>query len=289
MSVSMILRENRYLEKRSGLFYYVRRVPKALAHLESVRIRKRALRTRDLETARERRDLLEKVDSERWTRARLTGLANPRVNSSAQDSLINARARAGLAGHPYRPLAEQIEAGDLSDMLARLKTLKGREKERHLARAVLGLVSPPVHTISEALQIYISDIATKEIRSKSDGQRQKWQLERERSITSFTNICGNVSMDILSREHAVKFHAFWRDRILPDIGKVGENARAQYKPNTANKQLGHLRKLYTDYWTYNGQENRENPFRKLRFSNYYEPTTLPFADEWVRLVCPSKK
>jgi len=278
----MALREDRYLEKRGELFYYARRVPKALAHLESAKIKKRALRTRDLETARERRDLLEKADSDRWAHARLTGLANPRANGSSQDSLINARARAGLAGHPYRPLAEQIEAGNLSDMLARLRTLKGREKERHLARAVLGLVAPPVHTISEALQIYISDIATREIRSKSAGQRMKWEMTRERSIAAFTQVCGPTDMDSISREHAMKFHAFWRDRILPSEDKNDEDAAPSYKPNTANKQLGHLRKLYTDYWTYHGQENRENPFRNLSFPDHYEPTTLPFTDDWVR-------
>ena len=54
------------------------------------------------------------------------------------------------------------------------------------------------------------------------------------------------------------------------------------KPNSANRELGNLRKLYRDYWTYEGQENRENPFRNLRFANEDVEATPAFSDEWVR-------
>ena len=54
------------------------------------------------------------------------------------------------------------------------------------------------------------------------------------------------------------------------------------KPNSANRDLGNLRKLYRIYWTYEGQEERQNPFRELRFSDTDSDPTPPFSDYWVK-------
>ena len=53
-------------------------------------------------------------------------------------------------------------------------------------------------------------------------------------------------------------------------------------PNSANRDLGNLRILFTKYWQYEGEENRANPFRNLNFKEDQIHNVLHFEDAWVR-------
>ena len=54
------------------------------------------------------------------------------------------------------------------------------------------------------------------------------------------------------------------------------------KLNSANRDLGNLRKLYRTYWTYEGQEEHQNHFRELRFSDTDSDPAPPLSDELVK-------
>lgn len=53
--------------------------------------------------------------------------------------------------------------------------------------------------------------------------------------------------------------------------------------NSANRDMGNLRKLYREYWKYEGDEGRESPFRNLNCGSGDSVKDIPpFDDEWVR-------
>ena len=82
----------------------------------------------------------------------------------------------------------------------------------------------------------------------------------------------------VSRADAQAFHSWWRERLVP---KPGSNP---LKANTANRDLGNLRKLFAEYCKFIGDEDRLNPFRNLSFTDKIKGEVPPFSDEWVRGV-----
>ena len=265
---------NRYLERRDDNWYYFRRVPSRVSHFLPLKRIRKTLDTKDLEEARHRRDLMSKDLEEKWGQLAFYGKKAQHKFSNEEDDYHMGRTRCELAGHEYQTMAEQLKKDDLIDLLSRLETARLKSFDAKTARAVFGLLNPPEHTLQDALQLYIDKIAPHEIRSKSDEQRKKWHEERLLTIEQFETVCGRMFLSEITRSHAIRFHTYWRDRVVPDD--------APNKPNTANKKLGHLRKIYRLYWTYNGQEDRPNPFRNLRFNSRYEPSTPVFTDDWVR-------
>ena len=83
-------------------------------------------------------------------------------------------------------------------------------------------------------------------------------------------------MNQIDRSHGRAFYDWWCERLNPSDGSKA------MRPNSANRSLGNMRKLFREYWTYEGQESRENPFRNLRFSDDAVETRPAFSTEWVR-------
>ena len=52
--------------------------------------------------------------------------------------------------------------------------------------------------------------------------------------------------------------------------------------SSGNKDLGSLRKLYRRYFEHIGEEERENPFRNMRFKDKILTKVMPFKNDWVR-------
>lgn len=52
--------------------------------------------------------------------------------------------------------------------------------------------------------------------------------------------------------------------------------------SSGNKDLGFLRKLYRCYFEHIGEEDRQNPFRNLRFSPKILNKVRPFSNDWVQ-------
>lgn len=97
-----------------------------------------------------------------------------------------------------------------------------------------------------------------------------------RALLNFTEVIGDVPIGDLTREHALKYHKWWAARLKPKRGRKAKS------PNTANRDIGNLRKLYREFFKYLGEEDRENPFRGLTFKESFAPETPSFSDDWVR-------
>ncbi len=263
---------NQYLTKRGGRWHYVRRIPKTYAHIDTRGMVRRSLRTASLEVARARRDALAEADDLYWSSL----LASNRKNI-VHDRYEAARKRAMAKGFIYTPIDELARAPDIENIVARVLSLMNTsEPQKRDVEAVLGGTKRPSIPISKAFELYCEQIAVGDLLGKSDAQKKLWRKVKLRAVNYFIKLNGDIPMDKITRDHARKVYDWWVSRLKSKDGKK------PLSPNSANRDMGNLRKLYREYWNYEGEESRENPFRKLSFTDNSVKDVPHFEDAWVR-------
>ena len=103
-------------------------------------------------------------------------------------------------------------------------------------------------TIQDAFEFYCSKLAIGETANKSAAQVKLWRKSKYRAITNFIAVVGNLDMDKITRAHGKAFYEWWGERLRPSGNEK------PLRPNSANRDLGTLRKLYRIYWEYEGQD-----------------------------------
>jgi len=136
-----------------------------------------------------------------------------------------------------------------------MQTLKSDEITEIDTQAVLGTIEPPKDTIRDAFKLYCDKLSIGETSRKSPEQIVRWKATKTRAVEHFVALCGNLTMDAIARTHGRQFYDWWGERLRPESSEA-----RTYRPNSANRELGNLRQLFREYWTYQGEENRENPF-----------------------------
>jgi integrase len=265
---------NQYLKLRGNRWHYQRRVPTEYASVDGRGVIRKALKTQSLEVARARRDALVEADDQYWMKLSLEGDMPPDM---AVGLYRAARQRAMARGFIYSPASELADVASLADIMQRLQSIPTQPEPSTVeAEAVLGLVDRPSVKISKAMEIYCDEIAVSELLGKSEEQKKSWRKVKMRALKNFIKVVGDVPMHKITREHARKYYNWWAARVAPKDGS---------KPlttNSANRDLGNIRKLYREFWEYEGDENRENPFRNLNFAKQ-PPKDVPcFSDEFVQ-------
>lgn len=282
--MAVMKRLNQHLKRRGGRWYYQRRVPQEYADFDDRTLICKALKTESLEIARARRDALMEADEQFWsTVASSTNGLNDRdprsrETKAAMRSYRAARQRAMAKGFMYTPVNEIAVKEDVADILDRLSAIPVRNApDKSQADAVLGTVSPPDVKISQALEIYYAEIAVTDQIGKSDAQLKSWRKVKRRAVSNFIKVVDDLPMHKINRDHARKFYNWWSDRLRPTDGSKPLSG------NSADRDLGNLRKLFREYWKYEGDENRQNPFRNLNFGNGNSLKDIPhFEDDFVR-------
>ena len=273
----MSIRRNHYLEQRGYRWYYVRRVPSRYQVIDTRRTIKVALHTDSLIIARERRDAMMDADEHFWE----TTLAKQtRVQPEETPEMCryrSARRRARAVGFEFKPLNKIAAFEPFPKVMERIVHLTDKEESAREVEAVLGNIEPPKDTIRDAFKLYCDKLSISETSRKSPEQIVRWRATKSRAVEHFVALCGNVTMDRLNRTHGRAFYDWWGERLRPDSSE-----ERSYRPNSANRELGNLRQLFREYWTYQGEEDRENPFRKLRFKDTPIESTPSFPDVWVQ-------
>lgn len=279
---------DRYLQARNGRWHYVRRVPSRVAHLDDRGTIRLALKTDSLKTARLRRDALAEADEQLWASldapARTDGAKA--VERIAQDLAASrhraATKRAFAKGFLYAPASELAELASIAELLSRIRIVDAQDtgqpsaQERAEAEALLGGAPTPDVTVSAAFDIYCEEIAVGEIVNKSASQKRIWMKTKRRGVQYFIDLVGDLAMRDITRKHALQYYNWWKDRLIPKPG------RKTLKANTANRDLGNMRRLYGAYFKHLGEEDRANPFRNLSFQETLTPDVPPFETDWVR-------
>lgn len=277
----------RYLQYRDGYWHYVRRVPTRYTGVDDRGVIRVTLKTKSEETARIRRDALIEADDLFWASLidhddDLSEEALARQRGVLIRRYQRASARAMARGFVYSPVADLAEHEDIAALLARFAAVDKRDRgvktaqESAEAEALLGGAAVPSVTVSEAFDIYCDEIAIGDLLNKSPNQKRAWKKTKQRAITYFTEVVGDKPILDLERKDAIEFYNWWAKRITAKSDAKRRGA------NTANRDLGNLRKLYKDYCKHIGDEDRPNPFRNLNFKEASLAETPPFEDEWVR-------
>ena len=272
-----IQRPDQYLRLRGDIWHYVRRVPKAVRHVDDRSLIYRSLETDSRRLARQRRDVCAAADDQRWNE-----IAPGRFGSPPREAVyLDAQRHAQALGFTYKPMQTLVSQDTVEDLLRRLEALAPlapapKPREERDAATLIGAVKAPSTTITEAMDLYLSEIVADELAGKSPEQVKNFCKIKRRAVANFVNINGDLDMREITREHAHAVRKFWHDRIHPKDG------RKPMSGSSGNKDLGSLRKLYRRYFEHIGEEERQNPFRKMRFSDKILKKVLPFSDGWVR-------
>jgi hypothetical protein len=207
-----------------------------------------------------RRDAFEQADEGYWASL---AIHNPLAagadhakfeRAAALHRYKGACARAEALGFVYVPQSTLVETASLAELVASVvATPDPKPSNEPDVSAILGGEERPPITVSEAFEIYCEEIAVDDQISKSPAQRRAWKKCKARAIGNFIRIVGDKPLQQITREDALKFYNWWAARLRPkDKNKKALN------PNTANRDIGNLRSLYTAYFKFIGDEERRN-------------------------------
>lgn len=198
---------DRFLTTRGGSFYYWRRVPKNLIGIDprGARIRT-ALKTKNRGRARAKRDHLEAADNEYWS-SLLSGDAGAWARYQATVK------RAEALGFAYKS-ADVVASEKLSSIVERIESIMDARTPDLAINAALGGAAFPEITVTAAMKVYIEEIMRAETRTKSPEQYKRWKQKKEASVRTFNEVIGeDKAMQAITRDDALKFHAFWLKRV----------------------------------------------------------------------------
>jgi integrase len=144
---------------------------------------------------------------------------------------------------------------------------------------VLGGVAEPKVSVSEAMEVYQTRIAIGELTNKSPQQTRLWKATKDRSLNYFVSLKGDMAIADIARQDAQDYFDWWNQQVAPSDPDVKPKS-----PKTAARHFGDMRDLYTKYFTFMGDEQRQNPFRNLNFKTRKSMNRKypPFSDKWIR-------
>lgn len=285
--MSEVAETNRYLKKRGNLWWYRRRVPEAYRRFDTRNVIETSLKTSSHETARLRRDLIEKENKTYWESLVASSLAvdgdTERVRSAVSKRYQSAVMKAMMAGFTYLPTDRLVQEASLEELVERVLAVAEHSgangPNARAAEALLGAAKEPDVRVSDALELFFSEIAVGDLLYKSEQQKKSWRKVKRTSIEYFIEVVGDLPMHEITREdHAIKFQKWWIDRMAP---KKGSNKKP-VSANTVNRHIGNMRSLYSRYFAHIGQEDRSNPFRNMFFKQKTQETKPPFSTKWLR-------
>jgi len=207
-------KRDQFLILRNGILYYWRRVPKALSEIDArAPIVRQSLRTDDLAKARAQRDILKKADNELWAAMLIDG----KGSAEAIETYRAAKLLSESLGFSYRP-ADELARRPVEEIVQRVTAIMGSGTPAVVSTAVMGGEQVPKVRVSEALDIYCSEIVADEIAGKSPAQRKQWQKVKRRAINSFIAVVEDKAMTEINRDDARAFHKHWLNKVVPKDG-----------------------------------------------------------------------
>jgi integrase len=263
---------DRFLMMRDGVYYYWRRVPKVVVHLDDrVPVIRQSLKTDDLAKARAQRDILKEADNALWA----SMLTEGGKTEQAMAAYKSARARAEALGFAYRPAGE-IAQLPIEEIVRRIAAISDIRTPIAVETAILGGVERPKVKVSEAFKVYCEEITAAEIAGKSEEQKKAWKKVKQYAVDAFIKVIGeDLPIEDITRDHAKKFHQHWAKQIAPTNGKDKKSA------SLGKRRMGDMSVLFKRYFAHLGIE-KPNPFDSLTFNQKFKKRRLPFPIEWVR-------
>lgn len=216
-----------YLSLYRGWYYYRRRVPENLRPYAGRRFVKVALKTQNIEVARQRAIILNESIEKSWADA----VKSPHLDVG--DLYKDAVTAARLRGFAYKTVSELAD-GDIDQLAARLReiALTPAAVRPQVITALLGGVDRPDVMLSGAFDVYLS-AAKDKIAGKGEAEIKKWKAGRERSFKYFLEAVGDKPFSQICRQDVLVFRRWWMEKI----------EREQRRPESANKSFKEVKDL----------------------------------------------
>lgn len=264
---------DRFLQRRGNRWQYVRRVPAQVADADQrAPVIRMSLKTSDLAVARIVRDALERADHDLWA-----SMLREEDGDAALNRYRSAVRRATALGFSYRPATELESKATWQELAERMEVILDTRTPHVTESAALGGEPVPSVKLSDALKVYINEIAAPKLTRKSAQQKRKWKVVPTRAVNTFIKVVSDKSIGAITRDDAHKFYRFWLARIAPPDG-----AKPTHTASSGNRQVGELRKIYREYHAFMGEKDKLNPFAGLSFEERMKTKRPPFPTAWLR-------
>ena len=111
-----------------------------------------------------------------------------------------------------------LDEGRIESIVERVLAVSGQRTNDGAIRparaeALLGAAPTPQVTLSDAFDVYFSEIAIDEQFNKSDQQKYQWQKVKRRSLAYFVDVVGDLPLADITRDHALAFKKYWTERM----------------------------------------------------------------------------
>lgn len=253
-----------YLKRRGKTYFYRRRVPSEVAHLDKRQDVVISLKTDSESVALRKAVLVNDRMEQYWDD--LLQYGSDEALKRYQGAVRIARRH----GFSYRPV-EELAEGDLSDLVSRLNSIGNQGVEdKPTADAVLGGVPKPMLNLEQALEdfwTYAADLTD----GKNPDQVRRWKNPRIKAVRNFISVAGLKPLDKYTRDDALLFRDWWLGRLESENLSKG----------SANKDIGHLSQIFREV-SEKQRLNITNPFERLRFREGKKNKRPSFPTRYIR-------
>ncbi len=271
----MIIEENKCVEgiERRGRVYYMRiRVPGRFAPIEGRKEINRSLKTRDYDEAKANFALIKRALIAEWEAA--FELGRGPTSLPAFDTAMRLLKKMEL---PYKSV-DEIAAGPIEELLARVETLCDANSTVARTSAVLGALEVPAILIEEMPSI-VEELRSSDLVGKNPRQLRAWRTKYTSAAASFVGISGNVRMDDITEAQAMEYRSHWQKRY----------ASGDITFSHASKKLRFMRQLIEAYYErFNIPPSQQNnPFAGMVIAKSIHATQDPgkkraLPPRWVK-------
>lgn len=235
---------NNYLVERAGYWYYRRRVPRNVAHLDPRKEVKIATRiSTEIDPAGNGRAAYAAAQYDAELEQYWADLLAGR-NPEERKRVVRAITQAQALAIRYRA-AEDVERSSIPEILKRIEIL-GRELARidastrppapaakiALMDATLGGTAKSGILVSALTETYYGIVAA-DHRKKSESQLRLWKNRRRRACANFIEVVADMDILAIEKRHAAAFHAWWSQRLIND----------KMVADSANKDIGNMKSM----------------------------------------------
>ncbi len=254
-----------YLIQRNEIYYYFRRVPEDVAHLDKRKFARYSLKTRDKKSAVRKSVLRDEYMEQYWQNLKEGCHYNP----FEEYELANKCAK--MHGFPYKS-AEEISLEAVSEVVKRITKASIAINCPETVSSVLGGVDQPKLFLSEGIEKYWP-LCVDRIANKSERQIKNWKNPRQAAIERFILSTGeDKPVQELDRSDILKFRNSLREQIN----------RKEIAGNTANKIMGYARDVLITLCTeYEIDINFKQLFSDLKFK-VKKVSRPPFEAQYVQ-------
>ena len=188
------------------MLFYVRRVPKEVAHLDHRKVIRQSLRTRDPLIAGLKARAIDEGLEKYW-KALLKG----KSSQSSWQLYASAVDLASSLGFTYRSVEELVAPGNERDLVDRVLAVRDHIENKAAVDALLGNAPAPSLTLGTLYSSYEENNSLA-FSAMSPKQLRHHEGQRKRAIEYAKSAIGDKALEEVTRADVLRFRQWWIDK-----------------------------------------------------------------------------